>query len=250
MKEQIENTKEISCYEAKTYGWAQQEQLLLVPNYLDLIGDLNGKSVLDVGCGNGWLTYLIGQKAKSVLGCDVSADMIKIAREEYSSNNIKYEVLDASSLNSLNERFDVILCSLMLHASQSYDSMVQTLISASNLLEKNGKMVILVPHPCFSMNNKRPYNTYTFSDSFNYFNKNETYDVNLVSNKGVTRFSNKFYNLQDYFDAFRKSGFLVSQIVEPQVSSEYKDKKELWTSEFEIPFYLIFEIVKGRTKNE
>lgn len=246
MKEQIKKQNKISHYDAKTYGWSLQEQLLLVPNYFKVIGNLNGKDVLDIGCGNGWLTYLMAKKAKSILGCDISESMIEVAEKNHKLPNTNYYALDATNINKLNKKFDVITCSLMLHASQTHNSMIKTLKSAANLLKKNGNIVILVPHPCFSIQNKRSYNTYTFSDSFNYFEKNQSYNVNLVSSKGlVTKFTNKFYNLQDYFDAFLKSGLMVTQISEPEVLPKDRTKNGVWTSELKTPFYLIFKVVKG-----
>ena len=244
MTEQIYN-KGISHYVAKTYGWAIQEQLLLLPHYKKLIGNLKGKSVLDIGCGNGWLTYLLGKKAREVLGCDVSGEMINLARKEHLLPNMKYAVLDATKIESLGRKFDIITCSLMLHASRDKKALVQTLRGANSLLNKNGSMVILVPHPCFSTQNKRDYNTYTFSQDFNYFEDDQEYRVKLVSQKGTNTFTNKFYNLEDYFDAFRKAGFVVNQIIEPHVLDKYLSKyKNLWTSELKIPFYLIFKITR------
>lgn len=57
--------------------------------------------VLDVGCGSGWAARLIAAKAKSgsVIGIDVSDEMIKVAREQSADYaNIEYRVASAEDL--------------------------------------------------------------------------------------------------------------------------------------------------------
>lgn len=59
----------------------------------DLVGDLTGKSVLDLGCGEGFHTRLLRQKgADRVVGVDLFAGMIDLARkqEEHHPLGIEY----------------------------------------------------------------------------------------------------------------------------------------------------------------
>ena len=78
------NTQKIGEYDAQTYyGWAFQERELLLQPYLNAIGDLRGKSVLDLGCGFGWITKILSENAKEVFGVDISQEMIDIAKEQF-----------------------------------------------------------------------------------------------------------------------------------------------------------------------
>lgn len=57
--------------------------------------------VLDVGCGSGWAARLIADQAKSgsVVGIDVSDEMINVAREQSAGyENIEYRVASAEGL--------------------------------------------------------------------------------------------------------------------------------------------------------
>ncbi|MHA1285691.1 MAG: class I SAM-dependent methyltransferase [Promethearchaeota archaeon] len=72
-----------------------------------------GSKVLDIGCGNGFLTYDIAKKADYVLACDIDKKSIKIARKRFSCNNIKYIVADATKYN-FQEKFDFIVLSNVL----------------------------------------------------------------------------------------------------------------------------------------
>ncbi|HLP86288.1 MAG TPA: class I SAM-dependent methyltransferase [Candidatus Paceibacterota bacterium] len=69
--------------------------------------------VLDIGCGNGSLDYDVAEKAKEVVGIDISERNIAKARRIHSKPNIKYIVGDAVKDLS-GEKFDVIILSNVL----------------------------------------------------------------------------------------------------------------------------------------
>jgi len=69
--------------------------------------------ILDLGCGNGALTYDLGEKASSVVGIDLNKKNIQTARKEYGRENIKYIIGDITKDFS-NQRFDVIILSNVL----------------------------------------------------------------------------------------------------------------------------------------
>ncbi len=69
--------------------------------------------VLDIGCGNGALSYDIALKAKSVTGIDIEEKSIKKAKSKYSRSNAKYITGDATKDLS-GEKFDVIILSNVL----------------------------------------------------------------------------------------------------------------------------------------
>ena len=89
-------------------------------------------TVLDIGCGNGALTYDVAKKAKRVVGIDLNEKNISIAKRKYSRENMEYICGDA--LTDLpNERFDVIILSNVL---EHIDKRVEFLRSAKNLASK------------------------------------------------------------------------------------------------------------------
>lgn len=97
-----------------------------------------GDNVLDIGCGNGALTYDVAKKAGQVMGIDLNEKSISFARQRYSGENIEY--ICGNVLNDLpDERFDVVILSNVL---EHIEERVQFL---KHLREMAPKFLIRVP---------------------------------------------------------------------------------------------------------
>jgi len=69
--------------------------------------------VLDIGCGNGFVSYDISKKAKTVIGVDMNKKNIGKAKVDFANNNISYINADATTYD-FREKFDVIVLSNVL----------------------------------------------------------------------------------------------------------------------------------------
>ncbi|EAI7261474.1 class I SAM-dependent methyltransferase [Campylobacter lari] len=80
------------------------------------LGSLQGKSVVDIGCGSGVWTLHLAQKAKSVLGIDSSSAMLEILQEDaktHAISNIKTLNLDFENFYKNNNiKFDLAFLSM------------------------------------------------------------------------------------------------------------------------------------------
>ena len=73
----------------------------------------SGDMVLDIGCGNGALTFDIAKKAEKVIGIDLNKKNIEFAKEKFLAPNIEYIVGNAVKELS-DKKFDVIVLSNVL----------------------------------------------------------------------------------------------------------------------------------------
>ncbi|MEW5937923.1 MAG: class I SAM-dependent methyltransferase, partial [Candidatus Thermoplasmatota archaeon] len=93
------------------------------PAMFRMLGNIRGKKVLDLGCGEGYNTRLMAKKGARVTGVDFSKEMIKlaIAEEKKRSQGIDYIVSDAADLRKLqNDSFDIVASFMALQDIEDY----------------------------------------------------------------------------------------------------------------------------------
>ncbi|XP_072043133.1 putative methyltransferase DDB_G0268948 [Amphiura filiformis] len=72
-------------------------------------------SAVDVGCGSGQSTPVLGEYFESVLGCDISEAQVNEARKANTAPNIKYCVADAEHIPVADNSVDLVTCSMAVH---------------------------------------------------------------------------------------------------------------------------------------
>lgn len=86
-------------------------------NYIDKLVGLQGKRVLDVGCGGGILSESMSQKGAEVTGIDLGEKALKVAQlhQLESGAKVDYRLISAEDLaQEMPESFDVVTCMEML----------------------------------------------------------------------------------------------------------------------------------------
>ncbi|MEM7373111.1 MAG: class I SAM-dependent methyltransferase [Bacteroidota bacterium] len=86
--------------------------------------DLEGKAVLDIGCGNGKLCQLFQEKgARYTMGVDISPAQIQLARNLYDTPAYQFQVQDAYRPFFIGKSFDVVSCIYALHFVPDYETL-------------------------------------------------------------------------------------------------------------------------------
>ena len=119
--------------------------LIEKPAILSMIGDVKGKTILDLGCGIGENCRLLAEKgAASVLGIDASEKMLSIARRENKFPNVEYRLLDMESIDLIPSRFDLVVSSLAIHYVEDFNALICNIYNA---LHGHGLFVFSQEHP-------------------------------------------------------------------------------------------------------
>ncbi|MFB2920537.1 MULTISPECIES: class I SAM-dependent methyltransferase [Aerosakkonema] len=95
-------------------------------------------AALDIGCGSGILAFELAKYYETVVGIDISEEMVAIARSKRASDNIEYICMDANCL-AWDKKFDLIVSSATFHHLQDLTSTLQAI---KNLLNPAGKIVL------------------------------------------------------------------------------------------------------------
>lgn len=118
------------------------------PTLQSMLPALTGKGVVDLGCGFGWFCrWARDAGAASVLGLDVSANMLARARETTSDAAIAYQQADLETLDLPAASFDLAYSSLTLHYLEKLAELFATVHRA---LVPDGRFVFSAEHPLYT----------------------------------------------------------------------------------------------------
>lgn len=103
-------------------------------------------SLVDIGCGTGWLTARAAKCADTSVGLDPSRESIAIAESQHHDRGIRYYAESVEQYSRRRTRFDVAISNMA--ASSAPD--LEAFFSSSRLiLKKNAIFIFTIPHPCF-----------------------------------------------------------------------------------------------------
>ena len=120
-------------------------RLLIDFGYVVQLLDLHaGATLVELGCGSGWMTRLAARQGVHAEGYDIAPEMIEIAREEAEREglDIKFEAGDYEELD-LGRRFDACLIYDALHHSGRPELV---LAAARRALKPGGRLLLAEPN--------------------------------------------------------------------------------------------------------
>jgi ubiquinone/menaquinone biosynthesis C-methylase UbiE len=233
------------------------------PAAFKIVGNVKGKQVLDLSCGEGYSTRILAGRGAKVVGVDFSTKMVELAskREKDEKLGIDYYVSDAANLKEFrNGCFDLVTCFMALMDIERYEDAIS---EVARVLKKNGRFVFTIPHPCFewfaeTTNGKKiaewKYKEGTentakkealFLQVTNYFGTAKcevSWDMKRLAKSFKTTSFHR--TLTDYFQALHKNGFLVRRLVEPKPTSRGIAKYPSLKKHTRIPHSVIIEAIR------
>lgn len=193
--------------------------LIEQPAIKQLLPELEGKAILDLGCGYGHNCIdFIMKGASRVVGIDISSKMLEIAKRENSNELIEYVLLDMSQIGSLAQKFDLVFSSLAFHYVRDFQRLLQDI---NTLLNDNGILLFSQEHPyttapvggaCWTrdeLGNKIHYN---LSDYMRSGKRNVRWFIDNIE---------KYHRpISEIINSMISQGFIINNVVEP-VPNEY-----------------------------
>ncbi|MGE5620928.1 MAG: class I SAM-dependent methyltransferase [archaeon] len=201
------------------------------PNMLKLIGNVQNKNVLELGCGTGFYTKELVNRGANVTAVDFSEEMIKYAE--------KYEERATYILHDLNndiefndDEFDFVFASLFIHYIKDFNKLFRNIF----LLMKNGGRFL--------------FSTHNPAEIYSIF-KNNYHGVELIEDKWM--YGDKEYKVEYYARSFEEiitpllnADFSLRKLIEPKSLPEFKDKDPVLFEKLQKePGFLIIEAQKN-----
>lgn len=131
---------------------------------LKMVSELDGKKMVDIGCGEGWLTREMEKMGWEATGLDAIESLVLEARKnsEADFHVFTYEnIIDGKPMP--NAPFDASVFNFCLYLK---DGLTELLSNTLKQLSPNGTIVIQTLHPFFLLQNGLPYKSQWLSDSW------------------------------------------------------------------------------------
>ena len=113
---------------------------------LETIRQLNlssGESVLDIGCGPGYLCESMGEivgRHGAVVGIDISTDLIALCNRRKASTWLSFAIGDATEVSQADASFDVVVCTQVAEYVPDVD---RVLSEAFRVLKPGGRTIFV-----------------------------------------------------------------------------------------------------------
>lgn len=122
---------------------------LVLPALFEVMGDLAGRRVCDLACGQGIVAREAARRGAVVVGIDLSERLLAIARAEEAARplGVVYQAGDAQGLAGVPDAcFDGVACCLAL---TDIPDLAATADAVRRVLRPGGWFVFAITHPCF-----------------------------------------------------------------------------------------------------
>jgi len=124
----------------------------LMPRTLEMLGEVRGRRILDLGCGEGGYARELARRGAQVTAIDGSPRLIEIAQQR--TQNARLPVLHiCANASALSESgiepasFDVVLAAMSLMDVEDYPGAIR---EVHRTLRPGGELMMSITHPCFS----------------------------------------------------------------------------------------------------
>lgn len=204
------------------------------PALLELLGDVRGKRILDLGCGDASFgVELLQMGCQSYTGIEASQKMVEAARQTLAGTPAQVVQTTMEAWQYPPAAFDLAVSRLAL---QYVEDLPRVLRQVRPALAAGGRLVFSVEHPVITSGN-RPWEGLSLHDEWildHYFNTG----LRVVSWLGgqVLQYHR---TVEDYFRALQDAGFRVEGLREgrPRRSS-FRDE-ETYRRRERVPLFLL-----------
>jgi ubiquinone/menaquinone biosynthesis C-methylase UbiE len=204
---------------------------------LRLLGNVNGKNILELGCGGGQCSIAFAKQGAKCTGIDISKKQLEYAEKLAKRNKVKINFIHGSfqDLRKIKSKsYDIVFSAFAFQYSPNIKKLFKEVY---RILKKKGLFVFSLDHP-FS---------FVIYRNESYYHTGKIEEVETWPDGSKHKFVGYKRKLSDIFNALVESNFIVERIIEP---FQLK-KNDPWKSIYKIELVkriaptIIFKAKKG-----
>ena len=182
------------------------------PATLSLLPDVQGKHVLDAGCGPGVYVEWLANRGAEVLGFDISDKMVRLAKQRVGTRAQVWRADLGKPLDFLADAsFDIVLSALALDYVEDWE---QVFREFHRVLRQPGHLIFSVGHP---------FAEFMTHHSGNYFHT-ELVEFEFRGFGTPVRVPSYRRPLSALVNPLIQAGFALERIIEPTPTAEFRQK--------------------------
>lgn len=228
---------------------------VILPNLIRIIEPRKYLTILDIACGQGFFAYAFSDLGANIHACDISNELINIAKKTVktnpdSGNKIDFFVSPSHEIKKIpDQSIDIVTIILAL---QNIEKLNETITECNRVLKKSGKLVFVLNHPAFRIPKESSWqwdektnNQFRRIDAYM---SEKTIKIDMTPgeiNPNRKQYTYSFHRpLQVYFKTLNKNGFCISRLEEwisHKTSQSGPKAKEEDRARKEIPMFLCIE---------
>lgn len=239
-------------------GTDTYQEKVILPNILRLVDPRPSKSIVELGCGQGYFSNEFAKRGASVIGLDASKSLIETAikntsRESYSQRLMFIYGNAENAFQIASKSADELVIILAMQNIKNLDKLSNEM---ARILKSDGKATIVLNHPMFRVPKHSDWGyddrlRMQYRKVFKYLSEISV-DIDMEPGKTALgkkgRSTKSFHRpLQVYMKAFSKSGLVISRVEEwashrksakgPRMIAEDNARKE-------VPLFMCLELRK------
>jgi SAM-dependent methyltransferase len=250
-----EDTRQL--YDEQAQDWKRDAPLLLSdysarPFVIELCKPLQNKSVLDAGCGEGYVARkILDAGAAFVHGADISAGMIDQANAQITENQkdkCHFETADLRTQLELPKAgYDLVLAMFLFNYLDA-EATAQVMQRFFHCLKPGGHFIFSVPHPSLAYLKKDKFPFY-FETRGGYFSgRNALFPGEIWRRDGISVGVQCVHKtVEDYFSCLRSAGFrTMPEVYELHITDEHIEMDpNFFTPLCDLPLHMAFKVEKS-----
>lgn len=234
------------------------KRLILDPLMFKISAPLQGKTILELGCGNGYRgPQFISRGAKRLILMDISKYNINFAREKCPDKKAEFIVHDATKKWPVKSAScDIVFSTMMLNEISNIKTPIHEVY---RVLQNHGKFIFSITHPSFDLyvyaQERAGLKSKKIKGLGNYFRRGYTKFLLGINTSHTNRLVDKKYNkdfelehyqrpLSDYFNQLVEAGFTVDRIDEPPLNKKILATNPKFKVYLNHPVGLVFSCTK------